>query len=1080
MNFKIVTGAEGSGKTKQIFRDLIESSIKHPDRMHIVITPEQNTLAAERRLLDMHPDKVLLNIDVVSFNRLVYRLYEAADLPKPVTVSEIGKSMLLRRCALQVQKDLKVYSKNVSQSGFYPRLDSVISEMFSYGISPETLENASQDFYPQFLGAKLHDIALIYRRFSESLGENRIVKEDLLQKGLGLLHTSGYFDGSYVVLDGFTGFTPVQYGFISEILKKAASITVSLSVTSDENLYGAIEKHELFAIIKETFRNLQLIAQENGIKTDHVVFPDEPEVDRAAEIKHLCARFLRPGKIEKLPVRDKSAIRVLSCLNTEEEAEFVATEIKRLIKTEGLKYRDFAVVTGALSDNEAIIASVFNKYNISYFLDNTKNITDNPLSLFVLSAFDAVRSGFTYKSVMRFFRCGLCPVPADSIDILDNYILALGIRGRKKWSEPFTVTSYKSVKNIDIDFINGTALSCISGLLAFSDAVAEAKIGSEYAAALRKLLLNYSVENTLLSLAADAEKARVNEAASVYRQLYSKILEMIEEFEKLFAEDKISRKMFFDIISAGVESLAVTTIPGSIDEVQIGDVVRSRREYTKVLFIMNFNEGVVPPAQGDGGFFSDEDREKLSGRDIVLAPATDKKYFEKQYYVYQLISAPTKHLYFTYSRLGSDGKDVYVSPYLPRLAELFEGLDIRRFDSGYISSFNEGNQYLSYLADRLGDENVDIDISVIKQIYSSLISSALSEKTRRIADAAFFEYVEKTLGPDTVGTLLGREFYSSVSGLETQADCPFKFFLNYTLRIRKRDEFEFSPFDRGNYFHKAFELLFKDIIDSGSGIKDIPEEQVKEMLSASLEEAERELSEKSPGFAETGVGRYIISRWKKIIETASGYIIDGMSKDSYEPARTEMNFGPEDADCLSVDLEDGRKLKMTGKIDRVDKMTQGDDIFIKIADYKTYGAELKDDKIDSGTQLQLLEYMNAVTEIEKKANPGKNIKKGAAVYINVSDNFSGKTDPEKFYAPSGFSVKEDISNRSGIKSESELEDYCKKAADNIKQLGQDISAGKIGISPIDDNSCKFCDYRDICRFDETIKGYSYRKNKNNG
>ena len=50
--------------------------MKNPDRNYIVVVPEQYTMAIQKRLVSMHPRKGILNIDVVSFERLAYKVFE--------------------------------------------------------------------------------------------------------------------------------------------------------------------------------------------------------------------------------------------------------------------------------------------------------------------------------------------------------------------------------------------------------------------------------------------------------------------------------------------------------------------------------------------------------------------------------------------------------------------------------------------------------------------------------------------------------------------------------------------------------------------------------------------------------------------------------------------------------------------------------------------------------------------------------------------------------------------------------------------------------------------------------------------
>lgn len=1083
MAFKIITGAEGSGKTKKIFNDMIASSMADPDRRHIVITPEQNTLAAEKRIIDAHERHVLLNIDVLSFNRLVYRLFEAHDLKPPVVISETGKNMLLRKCAAEVADELSIYAKSVKKNGFSGKLASIASESFSYSVTPEDLRKAGEKVSSDMLRAKLHDLSIILEQFISAREEHKITHEELLEKGYGILCVSDYFKGANVVLDGFTGFTPMQYAFIGEILKKADSVTVSLSVTGDEDLYGNYEDHELFAIIKETFKSLSKTAEKYGIKPVHEVFSDEPDVDRADELKVLSSSFLR-RKTPSFELPAESAIRVYSCLSSTKEAEFVAGEINRLVFEEGLKYSDIAIASGNLETDAPIIKSIFKKYDIPFFIDLKSNLKDTPLSRFTLAALEAASKNFTYESVMRFIRCGLNDLSFSEKDELDNYVFALGIRGAKKWGEPFTVAGYKNHYDVDLDLINDARSRAVGGLLAFDKALKGAKTGKDAAEGLRGLYEAYNVEERLAKIAEEFEKDGKNEDAAVYRQIFEKFSEMIDEFEKLFSDEKIGAEMFSSVISSAVSDMTAGLIPQSLDEVHVGDVIRSRRGYIKVLFIINFNDGIIPSAPAGAGLLNDSDREALKRAGLTLAPTDRQKLFEEQFYIYQLLCAPTKYLYFTYSLIDQSGNSLVRSSYLRQVEACFKGgITEKRFrkdDTGIYSV----SQYLGRLSDELSPETADDPY--LKQLYSILISLPSADKARLIADGAFFRYDGTLLSKETVDAVYGDKLYAGVSGLETQSKCPYSYYLGYILGLKERTEYEFTAFDRGNYFHKALEEIFDNIIKDGIDISELTVEQIGQIEAAALIKARKEL--KTLDFSETGKGKYLLGRWERMIKKAVLAIMIQFAEGKYVPEKVEFNFDFKDAPSLRVELSCGKEMLLRGKVDRVDVYEVDDNVFVRIVDYKTSGHDIKEKEIESGLKLQLLEYMNAVTDIFRINNPDKNIRKGAALYFDFSDKYE-KSDGEaadisNLYKPTGYSVENtggaDNLQKNSILSPARFSELCQKTAEKIKEIGEDIASGKISKAPFVSGSgdaCTYCPFRNSCGFDADLSGYGFRRIK---
>lgn len=76
MALRFIIGNSGAGKSYTAFQHVIREAGKHPDIIYYVIVPEQFTMQTQKTLVEMHPDKGILNIDVLSFERLAFRVLE--------------------------------------------------------------------------------------------------------------------------------------------------------------------------------------------------------------------------------------------------------------------------------------------------------------------------------------------------------------------------------------------------------------------------------------------------------------------------------------------------------------------------------------------------------------------------------------------------------------------------------------------------------------------------------------------------------------------------------------------------------------------------------------------------------------------------------------------------------------------------------------------------------------------------------------------------------------------------------------------------------------------------------------------
>ena len=133
MGYRFVFGASGSGKSTAIHKRIIEeaaASMKDlRDRTrYLVIIPEQYSMRTQMELVTESPDLGIMNIDILSFGRLSYRIFEETGASQGKVLGEIGKSLLIRRAATACRKDLKILGRNIGRLGMISEVKSVLSE----------------------------------------------------------------------------------------------------------------------------------------------------------------------------------------------------------------------------------------------------------------------------------------------------------------------------------------------------------------------------------------------------------------------------------------------------------------------------------------------------------------------------------------------------------------------------------------------------------------------------------------------------------------------------------------------------------------------------------------------------------------------------------------------------------------------------------------------------------------------------------------------------------------------------------------------------------------------------------------
>ena len=440
MSLQFIAGGSGSGKTRYLYEKVIKESQEHPEIQYLFIVPEQYTMQTQKELVRLHPRHGLLNIDVLSFKRLAYRVFEDLGVQLPAVLDDMGKSMVIRKVAGKLKKDLNLYGGHLEQPGFISQLKSQISELSQYGVSVEDLEMVEEETDRTLLKEKLGDLKNIYKGFKDYIESHYITAEEILDILCRKLPQWEPLKSSVILLDGYTGFTPVQYRLVQLFMIHAREVLCCISADKREMLYKECSMQHLFYMGRHTVCRLKKMAEEHHIPVEKEVwcdhrpawrFKDSPELDFLEQNLYRYS-----GKIwEKQP----GNILIYRGKNPAEETAYVCSCINEKVQKEGLRYRDMAVVTGDLASYGKEIAHRFDEAGIPYFLDDKKSILENPFIELIRAALDAVKE-CSYESIFRYLKTGFVydeqysPDEAQVLtDRMENYARALGIRGWKNW-----------------------------------------------------------------------------------------------------------------------------------------------------------------------------------------------------------------------------------------------------------------------------------------------------------------------------------------------------------------------------------------------------------------------------------------------------------------------------------------------------------------------------------------------------------------------------------------------------------------------------------------------------------------------
>ena len=181
MSLQFILGNSGSGKSHFLYQTIIEESRKHPEQNYMVIVPEQFTMQTQKDLVMLHPDRGIMNIDVLSFRRLAHRIFEEVGADRRSVLTETGKNLMIRRVAIEQKQNLMVLGARMNLPGYVSEVKSILSELMQYEITDSELKEML-DFVKNrpLLHAKLSDVRELYRAFLEYQRDRFMKPEELM------------------------------------------------------------------------------------------------------------------------------------------------------------------------------------------------------------------------------------------------------------------------------------------------------------------------------------------------------------------------------------------------------------------------------------------------------------------------------------------------------------------------------------------------------------------------------------------------------------------------------------------------------------------------------------------------------------------------------------------------------------------------------------------------------------------------------------------------------------------------------------------------------------------------------------
>ncbi|MGM9924014.1 MAG: helicase-exonuclease AddAB subunit AddB [Bacillus sp. (in: firmicutes)] len=987
MSLQYILGRSGSGKTAAILDEMREKLRKDPQSSPIIyLVPEQMTFLSETKLAETKGLYGMIAAQVFSFTRLAWRVLQETGGMSRMHITSAGINMMITRIIEEKKGELRIFQRSASKPGFIKSMEEMLIELKRYCVSPENMRELLQNERgedEQSLQDKLHDLELIYTEFEKVLFGKYLDSEDYLTLLAERIPESKYLQEAEIYIDGFYSLTPQELLVVNALLKTCKKVTVSLTLDQAFR-QGPPMDFYLFNMSAKLYHTIYRLAVESHVPVEEDRHLKSQQRFRQPSLSHLESYFNRRPAIE---YQGDTAATVMMAANRRAEMEGIAREIIKLVREDGLRWRDITILVRNGAAYHDLIQTIFADHQIPIFIDAKETMLHHPLIELIRSSLEAIHTNWRYEPVFRAIKTDLLyPLHADQqamrlqVDRLENYVLSRGIKG-DKWTNDQRWT-YRRFRGLELDDKGQTdqeraiedELNELRSL--FSEPLSRlggrckrAKTGLEYCKALYLFLEEISVPEKLEALQMESEEKGDVTTAKHHDQAWKAVIGLLDEMVEMMGEMPLSLKEFVTILDSGLQAMHFAQIPPSIDHVLVANMDLSRVSDSKAAFVIGLNDGVLPMKATEEGILSDADRNNLHKSGIDLAPDSAARLMDEEFTAYKAFTTPSELLYISYPLGDEEGGSLMASPYikrvkevLPRAKQVFlQHEPNEEAEENLLRYMVNDDVALSHLTAVLQTKKRGYPVADIwYDLYNYYAASEeRSAMLKKVLSSLFYENKAHKLSAETAKRLYGKCMTASVSRMEKYNACAFSHFASHGLKLQERKVYRLEAPDIGEMFHGALKIISDTLFQRKIEWAQLTRDECQRLANIAVEQLAPKLQNQI--LLSTNRHHYIKRKLENVISRASIVLSEQARHSGFAPISLELGFGMDgQLPPLTFTLANGTKMELIGRIDRIDKADYNGHVYVRIVDYKSSVKDINLDEVYYGLALQMLTYLDVI------------------------------------------------------------------------------------------------------------------------
>ncbi|NJP40720.1 hypothetical protein HCH52_06605 [Oscillospiraceae bacterium HV4-5-C5C] len=1107
---RIIYGPDTSALAQTVVEEVIRQTNDWPEHRALVLVPEDRKLSFEQQFLARQPQTGLFMTDVLSFNRLAFRLADAVKASGKLAPS-VTEQLLLQSAILNGHEaDFPVLGRLSQRPAYFQELQNLLGFLQRYDIGANELEAAqtAADQLPQSLRDKCRDLALLQRRYQERLRQLGYAEPGQSLNELGRLleqYATGHLDPILsqqlsllkqltVWVCGFgelRDFTPQEYRILTWLEKISDQLNVTLltnRIPHDAMTLSLTEPAFYFGAL--TGRHL---AQDFNIRQTLYV-----------------EQAPRSGLTLKSGVK-MASFAGLQASKRREELRAVLAQIKALVMQERCRFKDIGIYLTTPQAYLPYLQAELAAYQIPAFLDQPRHPEHSAIIRLLLALIDLAQYNWKSDAVMALMRSGvLTQVNSGQADEFENFMLARGLDHELIFYDP----AYDD--SPELRLLRQQALDPLKPAIS---ALQQAATVQAKTALIRQLMAGLNAESWCRDLVLKLRQQGESDLAVTQAQAWQSLGRILTQLDLLLPQQQLNLTAFTELILTALTSELAAVIPTELDQVVIGQGRRFMGQSFAYLFIVGADRQSFPAQTTSSALLKGEETKLLAAVLNQPLPSLEQtRPQENKVLELQLLLAARQCVYLSWTGDTADmcallQQLYHLSPeqLLRQLPAAAESPDDLRLMSESVLRYRlllrdscefPAKSGLPAPVWPAGQENGAQALPEMKAYWDSL-SEALSINRKQVFDKSTPDATERQLQPAGVfpggdiklPTDLMTEYWRggpllSVSQLEQYAACPFAYFARYILQAKEREQFEPAAPDRGNALHEMLEISY-------SYLEDLLRQAARDKVSTPESVWQRFLA--SPYADPDELYRLALDRQQQLrrfdapgYRLAHGQLLKKTARmifpltwqlaqtSSFVPLYSEWRFGmgkKAAAPPYELWLNEQQKLSLGGSIDRVDAdLSQGR---FQIWDYKTGGVSVNYENMYGGTDLQLLTYLDAFADWHRPGSRSSLLMPSGeqsalrlqpydAAYlpirpIHITHPFEPSADPKEIF-------RENLQKTFKASAISlPAEDLARLMAHNrknLRQLGKQLLAGSYEVRPDTagktDSPCVYCAYRSSC------------------